>query len=814
MPIGSQLEKTLRQVVAVCSLSAGALALLALVGWVFGNWKIGALGNNYVPMAPSTALMLILLSSGLVLQSRWPDSRAARRLALLAGSSVGSMSLLVWSQRFLGYQLPVERWLAPATAAVGAIPVSLTSPLTALTVLPAAVALIFELPPFSRHRLSRWMAPTLALGALLASLAVLLSYAAGLSLLYGSRTIPMALPAAVSLVLLSCGILAAAGPLAWPIILLEAGPVDSTARRPRWSVLGPLALLLFLLLATGIAGSFHLRELITSARLTAEREVSAMADSKAAQIAEWWRERRTGAAVIFRTPMIQARALEFLSGSAPAGQELLAWMEMQRELNNYRQLILYDARGMPRLSAPADLSIPSAAHNQYFQATLRAKDFLTADLHTYGEAARGQPPLVTLSLWIPLGLKPGTEAPAQGALLIENDPYQFLYPLIQSWHSSSRTAETLLIRREGDQVVYLNELRHRAGTGLFLRLPIDRRRSLPAALAAMGQAGVVEGEDYRGAPVLAAVRGVPSTPWFMVAKVDQEEVYAPYRRGAWMTMIVLLALVLATTLGVGLLWRQRDNQWFREQQAADRRLNAELEERVKDRTIQLEASNRELEAFCYSVSHDLRAPLRGIDGWSMALLEDYRDKLDEQGCRYLERVRYDTQRMGRLIDDLLLLSRVARGQIQRSLVDLTAIAQSVAARLQEAEPERPVEFTAQAGLTAQGDARLLEIVLSNLLGNAWKFSGRRPLARVEFGRTNVDGRPAYFVRDNGVGFDMTYAQKLFGAFQRMHKESEFPGTGIGLATVRRVIHRHGGRVWAEAQVDRGATFYFTLEEEA
>ena len=280
-----------------------------------------------------------------------------------------------------------------------------------------------------------------------------------------------------------------------------------------------------------------------------------------------------------------------------------------------------------------------------------------------------------------------------------------------------------------------------------------------------------------------------------------------------MTMIVLLALVLATTLGVGLLWRQRDNQWFREQQQADRRLNAELEERVKDRTIQLEASNRELEAFCYSVSHDLRAPLRGIDGWSMALLEDYRDKLDEQGCRYLERVRSDTQRMGRLIDDLLLLSRVARGQMQRSRVDLTAIAQSVAARLQEAEPERRVEFAAQAGLAAQGDARLLEIVLSNLLGNAWKFSGTRPLARVEFGEANVDGRPAYFVRDNGVGFDMTYAEKLFGAFQRMHKAAEFPGTGIGLATVRRVIHRHGGRVWAETQVDRGATFYFTLEEE-
>jgi light-regulated signal transduction histidine kinase (bacteriophytochrome) len=300
----------------------------------------------------------------------------------------------------------------------------------------------------------------------------------------------------------------------------------------------------------------------------------------------------------------------------------------------------------------------------------------------------------------------------------------------------------------------------------------------------------------------------------MVAKVDQEEAYAPYRRRLGMTVIILLVSVLAACLGAGLLSRQRDNRWFREQQETDHRLNAELEEHVKERTVQLEGSNRELEAFCYSVSHDLRAPLRGIDGWSLALLEDYRDKLDDKGRQQLQRVRADTQRMGRLIDDLLMLSRVARGPIERSPVDLTALAQEVAERLREAEPERRVEFAVQPGLTAQGDARLLEIVLSNLLGNAWKFSGGRPLAQVEFGQTEAEGRPAWFVRDNGVGFDMIYAQKLFGAFQRMHKASEFPGTGIGLATVQRVIQRHGGRVWAEAQVDRGATFYFTLEEAA
>jgi PAS domain S-box-containing protein len=241
-----------------------------------------------------------------------------------------------------------------------------------------------------------------------------------------------------------------------------------------------------------------------------------------------------------------------------------------------------------------------------------------------------------------------------------------------------------------------------------------------------------------------------------------------------------------------------------------RKLNAELEQRVRERTLQLETTNKELEAFSYSVSHDLRAPLRGIDGWSQALLEDYRDKLDEQGRQYIERVRFETRRMGQLIEDMLQLSRLTRTEVIKEQVNLSALAQAIAERLQAAEPLRKVDFTIQAGLTAEGDAHLLEVMLTNLLGNAVKFTNKRADARIEFGGTESQGQRAFFVRDNGAGFDIAYAQKLFGAFQRMHKVSEFPGIGIGLATVRRIIHRHGGRVWAEAEVDRGATFYFTL----
>jgi len=241
-----------------------------------------------------------------------------------------------------------------------------------------------------------------------------------------------------------------------------------------------------------------------------------------------------------------------------------------------------------------------------------------------------------------------------------------------------------------------------------------------------------------------------------------------------------------------------------------RKLNAELEQRVIERTAQLEAANKELESFSYSVSHDLRAPLRSIDGFSQVLLEDYANKLEGEGQEALQRVRNGAQRMGQLIDDLLKLSRVTRSEMRQEMVDLASMAKAVLTEFQKMEPERQVECVVAEGVIANGDARLLRVVLENLLGNAWKFTAKRPQARIDFGTTQGDGQNIYFIRDNGAGFDMSFSDKLFGPFQRLHGTNEFPGTGIGLATVQRIIHRHGGRVWAEGEVEKGATFYFTL----
>jgi signal transduction histidine kinase len=237
----------------------------------------------------------------------------------------------------------------------------------------------------------------------------------------------------------------------------------------------------------------------------------------------------------------------------------------------------------------------------------------------------------------------------------------------------------------------------------------------------------------------------------------------------------------------------------------------ELERRVAERTAELAVANRHLKAFSYSVSHDLRAPLRAMVGFATALGEDWGERLDPGGRRYLDRILEGGRRMSELIEGMLILGRVVEAEMRRLPVDLTALARQLGAELREGEPGRAVELVIQEGLMVSGDPGLLRALMANLLGNAWKFTGHRREARVEVGvQAAVDGGATFFVRDNGSGFDMKDAGKLFGVFQRLHRQDEFPGTGVGLATVERIVSRHGGRIWAEAAPDQGATFFVSL----
>jgi light-regulated signal transduction histidine kinase (bacteriophytochrome) len=235
-----------------------------------------------------------------------------------------------------------------------------------------------------------------------------------------------------------------------------------------------------------------------------------------------------------------------------------------------------------------------------------------------------------------------------------------------------------------------------------------------------------------------------------------------------------------------------------------------LNEELQFRAAMLESANKELESFSYSVSHDLRAPLRSIDGFTRILLENHTGQLRPDGLNCLHTILTATERMGQLIEDMLRLAKVTGAEICRAPLDLSALVGDVARELRSAGPGRKVEFVVEPHLIVPADDQLMRIVLVNLLGNAWKFTSKQSAARIEFGRTTHEGAPVYFVRDNGVGFDMAYAQRLFGAFQRFHSVKEFPGTGVGLATVQRIIQRHGGQVWAESVPGQGATFYFTL----
>jgi two-component system, sensor histidine kinase and response regulator len=375
----------------------------------------------------------------------------------------------------------------------------------------------------------------------------------------------------------------------------------------------------------------------------------------------------------------------------------------------------------------------------------------------------------------------GTQESAVSILLVDDDPTKrfalktILTPLGETLVEASSGADALrqLLRQEFAVVL------------LDVRMPIM--------------------DGFETAQLIRQRPRSELTPIIFVTALDQAETNMGrgYELGAVdFVFAPVVPAILRAKVGVFV-------ELYRAQQEL-RRYRNQLEELVEERTTALTAINRELEAFSYSVSHDLRAPLLAFDGLSQALLEDYGGRLDNHAKDYLQRMRRASQRMGSVFDGLQTLFRVTSGEIHREGVDISAMASEIAEELRASSPDRKVEVEIASELSVSADPRLMRILLGNLINNAWKFTSTKRAAAIEVGCEFVDGEPRQFVRDNGVGFDMLYSHKLFGAFQRLHSQSEFSGVGIGLATVRRIVNRHGGRCWAEGAVGEGATFYFVL----
>lgn len=663
-------------------------------------------------------------------------------------------------------------------------------------------------------------------------------------------------------------------------------------------------------------------------------QLTAIADLKVSQIVIWRRERMADAEFIYGSPLLADAASRFLRdpSATELGDRILRHFETLKKHQDYENVFLLDARGAVKLATAGEKIRLQGYGLDLAREAMREKRIIFSDLHRGGENEN-----IHMDLIAPL-LRAGEKGGVLiGAVILQIDPESFLYPRIQTWPTPSPSAETLVVRREGNQVVFLNDLRHQKGTALSLRMPLDTPH-LPAAMAVRGRTGIVQGTDYRGKAVLAALQAVPDSPWFLVAKIDAEEVLAPVRERALYIGSIVSALVLAAGAATGLMWRKGNAVFYKalyesealrreEHQRADEALwkseelyrslfenmlngfaycrmlfeqgrpldfiyltvnrafgvltglkdvagrnvtevipgiresdpglfeiygrvsltgvperfemyvealqawysisvyspkkehfvavfdviteRKKAEEHLKRFAGDLARSNEELQQFAYIASHDLQEPLRMIASYVQLLERRYKGKLDGDADEFIGYAVDGAARMQRMINDLLAYSRVGTKGRPFEPVDCNEVLGQVLDDLKLKIEETGAVITCGPLPVVTADASQISQVFQNLIANSIKFRGdRRPEVRIS--AEPADNEWLFSVRDNGIGFDPAYGEKIFVIFQRLHPATAYPGSGIGLTICRKIIERHGGRIWAEAEQGKGSVFFFTV----
>lgn len=568
---------------------------------------------------------------------------------------------------------------------------------------------------------------------------------------------------------------------------------------PKPSVIPYHLLLIYVLLAFGImvVGYLYYMHQKTQYLNHEKNNLMSIARLKIGQIENWRHERLGDAEVIFHNRIIADLVGELLHnpGRPELKEEIVEWMDARKKHYGYREVFLLDARGKTVLSVGAGNEGLQRHSKEMAMATMKSRKIMFTDFHRDGIADE-----IHLGLIIPIFFHEGRPL---GCFLLIIDPKQFLYPLIQTWPVPSGTAETLLVRREGADVLFLNELRHRKDTALSLRFPLSKK-DLPASMAVLGAQGLVEGNDYRGKPVIASVAAIPYSPWFIVAKVDKDEVYGPLRGNALVVSAIIMVLIIASGLGIALWWRQQTVLFYRGQYEKEVEYNTERERVNKE----LQRSNEELKQFAYIASHDLQEPLRMIASFLQLIERRYKGKLDKDADEFISFAVEGASRLQNMIIGLLAYSRVeTKGKPFEEINCSEALGNAIS-NLRIAIDESGAMITTDRLPVVKADAGQLIQVFQNLIANAVKFRREDP-PRIHVSAVRKEDEWVFSVRDNGIGIAPDYKDRIFNIFQRLHGR-EYPGVGIGLSLCRRIIERHGGSIWFESEAGKGTTFYFTI----